>query len=50
VVLTDAGCATLGQAIAQHMEGIDRHLMAPLDQKDRVALNVALSKLVGKGV
>src|SRR5580704_18879238 len=31
VVLTPAGESTLGQAIGEHIEGIDRHLIAPLD-------------------
>jgi MarR family 2-MHQ and catechol resistance regulon transcriptional repressor len=49
VVLTPAGQATLGQAIGEHIEGIDRHLFAPLDDKDRAALALALSKLVRTG-
>jgi DNA-binding MarR family transcriptional regulator len=49
VVLTPKGQATLQDAIAEHIEGIDRHLMAPLDATDRVALGVALSKLLGDG-
>ena len=48
VVLTADGEATLHQAIGEHVDGIERHLMAPLDDKDRVALAVALSKLVGQ--
>jgi MarR family transcriptional regulator, 2-MHQ and catechol-resistance regulon repressor len=46
VVLTVNGRTTLRQAIGQHIEGIDRHLITPLDEADRVALTVALSKLV----
>jgi MarR family transcriptional regulator, 2-MHQ and catechol-resistance regulon repressor len=46
VVLTDAGQATLGRAIVAHMEGIDRHLIAPLDDSERAALRAALTKLV----
>jgi MarR family 2-MHQ and catechol resistance regulon transcriptional repressor len=46
VVLTSAGQSTLGHAIGEHIEGIDRHLMAPLDERDRAALAVALTKLV----
>jgi DNA-binding MarR family transcriptional regulator len=46
VVLTPGGRATLQHAIGEHIEGIDRHLITPLDDADRVALTVALSKLV----
>jgi MarR family transcriptional regulator, 2-MHQ and catechol-resistance regulon repressor len=46
VVLTATGQSTLRHAINEHIEGIDRHLIAPLDESDRVALSVALSKLV----
>jgi len=49
VVLTPAGQSTLGQAIGQHIEGIDRHLIAPLDDADRAALAMALSKLLRSG-
>jgi DNA-binding MarR family transcriptional regulator len=49
VVLTPAGESTLGRAIGEHIEGIDRHLIAPLDQKDRAALAVALTKLLHSG-
>jgi DNA-binding MarR family transcriptional regulator len=49
VVLTPTGHSTLGRAIAAHIEGIERHLIAPLDDKDRAALTVALSKLVRPG-
>src|ERR1700722_18827415 len=45
VVLTPNGQATLHRAIVGHIEGIDLHLMSPLDDKDRAALRVALSKL-----
>jgi MarR family 2-MHQ and catechol resistance regulon transcriptional repressor len=45
VILTPQGQATLGQAIGAHIEGIERHLMAPLDERDRASLKVALSKL-----
>jgi DNA-binding MarR family transcriptional regulator len=47
VMLTPKGQATLKEAIAQHIEGLDRHLMAPLDAADRAALRTALGKLVG---
>jgi len=46
VVLTPAGQATLRNAIGAHIEGIERHLVAPLNDTDRAALTVALSKLV----
>jgi DNA-binding MarR family transcriptional regulator len=46
VVLTPVGHSTLRVAIGQHIEGVDRHLIAPLDETDRIALRTALSKLV----
>jgi MarR family transcriptional regulator, 2-MHQ and catechol-resistance regulon repressor len=46
VVLTATGQSTLRQAITEHIEGIDRHLIAPLEEADRAALRVALSKLL----
>src|SRR6202453_739317 len=46
VVLATPGQATRAQAIGEHIEGIDRHLIAPLDDKDRAALALALSKLL----
>jgi len=49
VVLTPEGHATLGRAITEHCEGIDRHLMAPLDAADRAALTVLLTKLLDAG-
>jgi DNA-binding MarR family transcriptional regulator len=49
VVLTPVGQSTLGRAIGEHIEGIDRHLFAPLDDTDRAALAVALSKLLRSG-
>ena len=49
VVLTPAGQATLGHAIGEHIEGIDRHLFSPLDDADRAALAVALAKLLRGG-
>lgn len=45
VVLTPQGQATLEKAIGEHIEGIDRHLIAPLDEADRAALARALAKL-----
>jgi DNA-binding MarR family transcriptional regulator len=49
VMLTSEGQATLGKAVAQHIDSIDRHLMAPLNAADRAALSKALAKLVGPG-
>jgi MarR family 2-MHQ and catechol resistance regulon transcriptional repressor len=49
VVLTPQGAAVLQKAIAAHIEGIDRHLMAPLDARDRSALAVALTKVLDAG-
>ena len=49
VVLTPEGRATLERAVAAHVEGIDRHLMAPLDAADRTALAVALGKVLDAG-
>jgi DNA-binding MarR family transcriptional regulator len=49
VILTPMGRETLGRAIGEHIEGIDRHLMAPLDDRDRAALTLALAKLVDAG-
>jgi MarR family 2-MHQ and catechol resistance regulon transcriptional repressor len=49
VVLTESGHSTLRRAIGEHIEGIDRHLIAPLNEADRAALSVALSKLLRPG-
>ena len=49
VVLTPEGHAVLGRAIAAHIEGIDRHLMAQLDETDRAALDTALTKILDSG-
>jgi MarR family transcriptional regulator, 2-MHQ and catechol-resistance regulon repressor len=49
VVLTPQGRAVLGQAVAAHIDGIDRHLMAHLDDADRSALTTALGKLLDAG-
>jgi DNA-binding MarR family transcriptional regulator len=46
VVLTAQGNATLGQAITEHIAGIDRHLMGRLGAADRAGLERALSKLL----
>jgi MarR family transcriptional regulator, 2-MHQ and catechol-resistance regulon repressor len=49
VVLTAAGRGVLEKAVAAHIEGIDRYLMEPLDPRDRVALEVALTKVLDAG-
>src|SRR6202789_519724 len=50
VILTPQGHAMLGQAIGAHIDGIERHLMAPLNEHDRAALTVALTKLTRNGI
>jgi DNA-binding MarR family transcriptional regulator len=47
VVLTPSGRETLGQAIAEQIEGIDRLVFTQLSVADRAALTGTLSKLVG---
>jgi DNA-binding MarR family transcriptional regulator len=49
VVLTSEGRAVLEQALGAHIESIDRHLMGPLDERDRAALKVALTKVLESG-
>lgn len=49
VVLTPSGRTMLDQAIVEHIEGIDRHLMTPLDVADRAVLVVALTKIAEGG-
>jgi DNA-binding MarR family transcriptional regulator len=49
VILTPKGERTLQHAVAEHVEGIDRHLMAPLTAADRAALAAALTKLLPQG-
>ena len=46
VVLTPEGRAMLERAVAEHVDGIDRHLMAHLGERDRAALEAALSKVL----
>jgi MarR family transcriptional regulator, 2-MHQ and catechol-resistance regulon repressor len=46
VVLTPEGHATLGRAITEHIEGIDRHLFAQLNEKERANLTAVLTKLL----
>jgi len=48
VVLTTAGREALTQAIAVHIESIERHLFAPLNDDDRASLVVALTKILGR--
>jgi DNA-binding MarR family transcriptional regulator len=49
VALTPAGGAKLADTTAVHVEGLERHLLGPLDEQDRAALRIALTKLVGPG-
>jgi len=49
VVLTPEGRTMLERAIAAHVDGIDRHLIAHLDAGDRTALEVALTKVLDAG-
>jgi DNA-binding MarR family transcriptional regulator len=49
VVLTPEGRAMLERAVAEHVDGIDRHLMAHLGERDRTALETALSKVLDGG-
>jgi MarR family 2-MHQ and catechol resistance regulon transcriptional repressor len=49
VVLTSEGRNVLDRAIAAHIEGIDRHLMAHLSEKDRANLATALTKILAGG-
>jgi DNA-binding MarR family transcriptional regulator len=49
VVLTGEGRVVLNRAVAAHIEGIDRHLMAHLDDDDRAALSVSLTKVLEGG-
>ncbi|HSZ37546.1 MAG TPA: MarR family transcriptional regulator [Acidimicrobiales bacterium] len=46
VILTVEGRSVLDRAIAAHIEGIDRHLMAHLSDKDRANLAAALTKIL----
>ena len=49
VALTPAGTEKLTDTTAVHVQGLERHFLAPLDEHDRVALRTALTKLVGPG-
>jgi DNA-binding MarR family transcriptional regulator len=46
VILTVEGRNVLDRAIAAHIEGIDRHLMARLTEKERANLATALTKIL----
>ncbi|MGP8059279.1 MAG: MarR family winged helix-turn-helix transcriptional regulator [Acidimicrobiales bacterium] len=45
VALTPAGYRQLASATDEHLAGLDRHLLGPLDADDRAALARALTKL-----
>jgi DNA-binding MarR family transcriptional regulator len=49
VALTPAGLRMLEEATVEHLKGLERHLVDPLDQADRLALATALRKLRGEG-
>jgi DNA-binding MarR family transcriptional regulator len=49
VVLTPQGQAVLDRAVAEHLDGIDRHLVAHLSNGDRAALEGALNKVLDAG-
>ena len=49
VILPAEGRDVLDRAIAAHIEGIDRHLMAHLSEKDRANLATALTKILAGG-
>src|SRR5271170_496072 len=49
VVLTPEGQAVLERAVAEHIDGIDRHLVAHLGQSDRAALAGSLTKVLDAG-
>jgi DNA-binding MarR family transcriptional regulator len=46
VVLTPKGRVVLDEAVAAHIDSIDRHLMARLDTQERAALSAALNKVL----
>jgi DNA-binding MarR family transcriptional regulator len=49
VILTAEGRDVLDRAIAAHIEGIDRHLMAHLSDEDCANLATALTKILAAG-
>jgi DNA-binding MarR family transcriptional regulator len=46
VILTPEGRTVLDRAVAAHIEGIDRHLVAHLSDTDRANLATALTKIL----
>jgi DNA-binding MarR family transcriptional regulator len=48
VALTEAGMKKLEEATRIHLEGLERHLLEPLDAAERMALAGALGKLRGR--
>jgi DNA-binding MarR family transcriptional regulator len=49
VILTPEGRNVLDRAVEAHIEGIDRHLIAHLSDKDRANLATALTKILAGG-
>ena len=49
VVLTPEGHAVLERAVGEHIDGIDRHLIAHLSDRDRAALETSLRKVLDAG-
>jgi DNA-binding MarR family transcriptional regulator len=49
VVLTPEGRAVLERAVAEHIDGIDRHLIAHLSDRDRSGLEITLGKVLDAG-
>ena len=49
VVLTPRGSAVLDRAVAAHIDGIQRHLVAHLDPGERAALEAVLTKVLDAG-
>jgi DNA-binding MarR family transcriptional regulator len=47
VALTDLGKAKMEDAVVVHLDGLDRHLLAPLDEAERRDLEGALRRLRG---
>jgi MarR family transcriptional regulator, 2-MHQ and catechol-resistance regulon repressor len=49
VVLTPVGRDVLERAVAEHIDGIDRHLIAHLGDRERAALEATLGKVLDAG-
>jgi DNA-binding MarR family transcriptional regulator len=49
VVLTPAGTDKLHEATVEHLAGLERHLLEPLDPAEQSSLAATLRKLVGDG-